>query len=618
MDTLNELIRYCEEPEPVGALLLTGEWGCGKTYLIEHSLKEKLHNTHIIVRISLFGIDSVNIFHANVKSQWILSCGGFFSTFETNKKAIEYSINLIEKGLSKLLPEEMSDIPKTLFSVNFSDFISIKNHITRADKELKVILVFDDLERSNLSDTELLGCINEYSENQRFHVIVISDEDKMIEKNNQEKTDKKQFTYNEIKEKVIARTVRYKPDFSAIITSIIEKRDWGYGDYKQYLINKKQLVLFVFQTNDNDKYYHNKNKKPNNLRILKTTLQDFGWIYQRFAKESVQKVDKYFISFIIYSLVIKSGNTKIEPGKEYDFEQNIAKIYPGYDYRFLLNSCRIWIRDGDWNEDLFEEELLEVVENDKEDDPEYMIRNFSVVLIEDDDLPELFAGLLSDCYSGNLTLKRYIQFIRNAVVLRENDSPLYSEINWDKVREGVEKRFVIDIKANEENSLYTHFYHDSEDCEKYKNNELKIYNLIKNFCVSNRVSFDNTEKQFVEEINLNGFFSAIRLNKYHDRFSYDMEYAIYNSFVHSTQEEKSAFGRYFLYFWKSVEIKSEERKKDAIANLKTLISDLENFHSELEKKGKIFSAKHTKQFCDSVDEILITSQNNNVLSERDV
>lgn len=30
--SLRELVYYCTEPEPVGALMFTGEWGCGKTY----------------------------------------------------------------------------------------------------------------------------------------------------------------------------------------------------------------------------------------------------------------------------------------------------------------------------------------------------------------------------------------------------------------------------------------------------------------------------------------------------------------------------------------------------------------------------------------------------------
>lgn len=36
MSTLSELIHYCNEEDPIGALLLTGEWGCGKSYLIEN------------------------------------------------------------------------------------------------------------------------------------------------------------------------------------------------------------------------------------------------------------------------------------------------------------------------------------------------------------------------------------------------------------------------------------------------------------------------------------------------------------------------------------------------------------------------------------------------------
>lgn len=45
--------------------------------------------------------------------------------------------------------------------------------------EKKVILVFDDLERSNISSTDLLGCINDYCENQSFNTIIIANEEKI-------------------------------------------------------------------------------------------------------------------------------------------------------------------------------------------------------------------------------------------------------------------------------------------------------------------------------------------------------------------------------------------------------------------------------------------------------
>ena len=54
MGALEELIHYCNEKNPIGALLLAGEWGCGKTYLIENELTKALENTHVIVKVSLW------------------------------------------------------------------------------------------------------------------------------------------------------------------------------------------------------------------------------------------------------------------------------------------------------------------------------------------------------------------------------------------------------------------------------------------------------------------------------------------------------------------------------------------------------------------------------------
>lgn len=47
MDTLKELVNYCKIEHPVGALMLTGEWGCGKTYLINTELIDSLKKTHV-------------------------------------------------------------------------------------------------------------------------------------------------------------------------------------------------------------------------------------------------------------------------------------------------------------------------------------------------------------------------------------------------------------------------------------------------------------------------------------------------------------------------------------------------------------------------------------------
>lgn len=56
MDIIEELKYYCNEPQPVGAIMLTGEWGCGKTYLLKNELTEIMKDTHIFIHLSLFMI----------------------------------------------------------------------------------------------------------------------------------------------------------------------------------------------------------------------------------------------------------------------------------------------------------------------------------------------------------------------------------------------------------------------------------------------------------------------------------------------------------------------------------------------------------------------------------
>lgn len=71
MNTIDELLYYCRESEPVGAVLLSGEWGCGKTYLVDHELKAILDGEAVILRISLFGITRPEEIHDAVKSAWM-------------------------------------------------------------------------------------------------------------------------------------------------------------------------------------------------------------------------------------------------------------------------------------------------------------------------------------------------------------------------------------------------------------------------------------------------------------------------------------------------------------------------------------------------------------------
>ena len=92
MSTLQELVHYCSEEHHLGALLLTGEWGCGKTYLIEQELSEALRETHYIVRVSLLALDSVEALNNAVKKQWLAVCTPFLGKLDQERdKMKKYS-----------------------------------------------------------------------------------------------------------------------------------------------------------------------------------------------------------------------------------------------------------------------------------------------------------------------------------------------------------------------------------------------------------------------------------------------------------------------------------------------------------------------------------------------
>lgn len=202
MNILEELKYYCEEPKPVGALMITGEWGCGKTYLLNNMLTDELKDTHIILRVSLFGMESIEEIRTEVKKCWL------YAFAESNEKisGIADSVKklgkpiktIAEKG-TELMPDSLKTIVNGVLSINAIDFVKVDSQMG----EKKVVLIFDDLERANISTNDLLGCINDYCENLHINTIVVANEEKI------KSNEKDKIKYNEIKEKIIQRTIRY-------------------------------------------------------------------------------------------------------------------------------------------------------------------------------------------------------------------------------------------------------------------------------------------------------------------------------------------------------------------------------------------------------------------------
>ena len=181
MSTLHELIYYCSEEDPMGAVLLTGEWGCGKTYLVETTLAKALSNSHMIVRVSLFGINSIDALNEAVHRQWLYVCTPFLGKLKQQREKLKKDSGFfaaVGNALRAVNPVA-GGVASAMVAVDPIDLIPISPEADdlASGVRKKVVLVFDDLERSRLDSLEILGCINDYCENQDFNSIIIANED---------------------------------------------------------------------------------------------------------------------------------------------------------------------------------------------------------------------------------------------------------------------------------------------------------------------------------------------------------------------------------------------------------------------------------------------------------
>ena len=174
MDKLNQVLQsYLTTPETDYSIMISGAWGCGKTYYINDKFEKLARETdvpgsgakgkkcekYIPAYISLYGVSSV------VDFEYKVFCG--INTW-AGKQLVR-----VASRIGSIYAERSG------FSVgknDLKDWTVIKKNR---------ILVFDDLERiceDKLPLKEVLGLINSYTEHSHLKVIVICNEDYYMSK----------------------------------------------------------------------------------------------------------------------------------------------------------------------------------------------------------------------------------------------------------------------------------------------------------------------------------------------------------------------------------------------------------------------------------------------------
>lgn len=625
MDLIEELKNYCDINNPAGALMLSGKWGCGKTFLIKNNFIPLVEDKYAFVCVSLFGIDSLAELKVEVKKKWLEKAGELGKLNGTKISKITEFYNKIFGVIEDNLPESWQKKGEIVSSImELVNFVPISNRIL----EKKVILVFDDLERTNISCADLLGCINDYCENQGFNTIIVANEEKIKDRSDNE------LSYREIKEKIVQRVIPFAPDYEEVVSNSIESMFCGI-EYKRFLKRNKELLVKILSGDFNDNaiieqykaenYKLGVNKKreeyqeeeeklrellaqrPHNIRSFKCAIQDFERVYNKLSEADIRDCSNWLFSFTCLMMTNKAGLIREVPryGNLFLYH-DVEKLYPEvFDTNFILDGFSEWIICGEWNDETISKEIQLFWKKEKAATPLEILKTHNLPDVNEDVIEQGFKDLLVEVYAGDLSLDEYILFLCNCCHSRRYNFDLPT-IDWEKVREGIREQIKYLVKSDEEDS-HSHKMIGDESKEYFTEDEWSAYQIIKEFRDNDVWIYEKNQKLYIELIgsDLNVAFRDLS-NKRYNKFSLEMESATINAFKNADNMHKNRFSGWFIGIWGQYSNSPEIDVQVTRISLVKLRDDLKCVMQEYKEKSKNIAAGHTQNFIEKLDAIIKT------------
>lgn len=304
------------------AVLITGKWGCGKTYFIKkiipslnENIEDKDENISLKpIYVSLNGVSTVNgLFHAIWNEVYPI----------LNSRGAKV-LGIVFRGAIRTVTKCFIDLNGDGTADDLSGSIDVESFIKLFLNNEKVVgnrvLIFDDIERCLIPTEQIFGVINQFSEHSNCKVILIANEEKLVNK------DGENSQYLQIKEKLIGQTFKFDIEVSDSVKDIISAAN------NEIIAGNEDLILDVFKT-----------ANLNNLRSLKTALQSFSvfsaLIDPVFKKDSdiYQEFIKNVLAyFLICSFELSAGNTDI---KDYQGFKNLFSEHNEKQSQDKYSSC---------------------------------------------------------------------------------------------------------------------------------------------------------------------------------------------------------------------------------------------------------------------------------------
>lgn len=223
----NYILNYVEKDKTGRAIMLTGEWGSGKSYYIKNTLKPFLEDAdsgeHKCVIVSLYGFTDLSEISKAI-----------YMELRTIKKETISETGTITKTVGKIVGKTIfnglvSMLGFDIGNISENDLQKVYESINLDNK----LIVLEDMERTQIDIVNLLGYINNMCENDNVKILLVANEEEILSFHIEDvdgiKTISKRKIYSEkakkylkAKEKTISDTPRFHCNYDETVESIIK------------------------------------------------------------------------------------------------------------------------------------------------------------------------------------------------------------------------------------------------------------------------------------------------------------------------------------------------------------------------------------------------------------
>jgi len=238
---------------PQYAVLLTANWGAGKTWFIRDLISRKTSDDTRFLYVSLNGISSIKGVDREIFRQLhpVLGAKGVALAGKILSGVLKASLKIDLND-----DESVTASPSSVLSdVNLPDYLR---------NTAGLILVFDDVERCSIPVLELLGYICDFVERDDRKVILVANESEL--RDNQLNLPHP-VLYDRIKEKLIGKTLEVQPDVDAALTAFLSEITGSVAH--ELLLQNINLVRSTYEQGD-----------FKNLRHLRQALLDLERLFR--------------------------------------------------------------------------------------------------------------------------------------------------------------------------------------------------------------------------------------------------------------------------------------------------------------------------------------------------